>query len=420
MDPEAPIAPVEGLCPQPIRSSGTTPGGDGALAPAADEGSGATLAFTQEVRSFVVAYLSHLGVMARDVEDVAHNVLMVAWRRRADFDPDKGSAHAWLAGIAHSIARNYHRHLVPRRNREHARPLDDATILAMESHGPHPEEHAIATSRAAFLGACLEAIPPVQRRIIEARDLQGQTYGQIAAELHMPDGTVRDNHRRAWARLRQACARWQALQRRRGLSSTPLVLAPFLMLRDAWAARRSWLSKVVSLAAVGAAGLGWSPTDLTQRAPGAPWPADALTMHPASQPTEALGASLVERPVTPSEPDPPTVAPTPPSLPPPSLPPPSLPSSPSAPPRSPETWPHRQEPLETAAARPREARSSPPELPSLSTERKLMQEARAALLAGNRAVARRLLERHARRFPEGHHAGERRTLLRTLSEPSAS
>jgi len=50
---------------------------------------------------------------ASDWEDVLQEALCSAWRKRGQFDPDRGSARSWLLAITADQARKSHRRLRP-------------------------------------------------------------------------------------------------------------------------------------------------------------------------------------------------------------------------------------------------------------------------------------------------------------------
>src|SRR5690606_1467731 len=85
---------------------------------------------------YVLASLRRLGVRPGDVEDLAHDVFVVALRRLADLDPAR-PARPWLFGIALRVAADHRR--LARNRYERA---DDARTADAPARGA-PESDAI-------------------------------------------------------------------------------------------------------------------------------------------------------------------------------------------------------------------------------------------------------------------------------------
>ncbi len=112
------------------------------------------------------------------------------------FDPDRGEAAGWLFGIArHLLARSRARGRVENRARVRLGlpllALDDELIARIESAGD--EERAVRL---------LAELPPDQRVVLQARVLEEQGYGEIAAQLQCSESVVRKRVSRGLAALR--------------------------------------------------------------------------------------------------------------------------------------------------------------------------------------------------------------------------
>ncbi|MGO1057415.1 sigma-70 family RNA polymerase sigma factor [Crossiella sp. CA198] len=125
--------------------------------------------------------------------EITEAVLLAAWREAAGFDPDRGSALAWIVARAHQAAV---RHLrtgtpVPR-----PRPAE-----AVEAEAAQPEPGG-ASLRRHQLRRQLAGLTREQRDCLVLAYYQGRDCAQIAALLNLPVPTVRRRLRDAMIRLR--------------------------------------------------------------------------------------------------------------------------------------------------------------------------------------------------------------------------
>lgn len=132
------------------------------------------------------------GLAAAAAEDIAQDVMLRVWQARAQFDPTRAGASAWIYGIA----RNRRIDLA----RGRPRPLP-------EEIGPQPgaDEAGAALGLAqevARLRSALLALPPGQREMVERAYLGELTHQEISRQTNLPIGTVKSRIRLAIDRLR--------------------------------------------------------------------------------------------------------------------------------------------------------------------------------------------------------------------------
>src|SRR5262245_32256419 len=84
--------------------------------------------------AYVVRTLRRLGVRPADLEDLAHDVFVVAYRRREDRDQSR-PVRPWLFGIAYRVVGNHRQ----KAHQRHEVPAEDATA---PDECPSPEEVA--------------------------------------------------------------------------------------------------------------------------------------------------------------------------------------------------------------------------------------------------------------------------------------
>jgi RNA polymerase sigma factor (sigma-70 family) len=133
-------------------------------------------------------------------EEVAQDAFVRAWRYSASFDPRRGSAAAWLLGIARNAALDHLRSL----GRRLDRPVRDpdgvlAGVVGDEDlASPHDDLSTIAAE--------LRALPVEQRETLLAAAYYGFTAREISEAWDVPLGTVKTRLRLAMHRLRSVLA----------------------------------------------------------------------------------------------------------------------------------------------------------------------------------------------------------------------
>jgi RNA polymerase sigma-70 factor (ECF subfamily) len=130
-------------------------------------------------------------------EDVTQEVFVTLWERPAMFDPARGSLRSFLGTLAHRRAVDWvRREAAERRRRERDSHRD---LLP-----PDVGEQASALVIAEELRMAIDELPPEQRVAVRLAYFGGRTYRQVAAELGLPEGTVKARLRGALRRLAQA------------------------------------------------------------------------------------------------------------------------------------------------------------------------------------------------------------------------
>jgi RNA polymerase sigma factor (sigma-70 family) len=128
-------------------------------------------------------------------EDLAAETFATAYRRRAFFEPGRGSLRAWLFGIAVNLVRNHWR------AEQHLLQLD--ARLVPETDLPDDADAADRRVAAAWLAprlaAALGQLTRDQREVLLLYAWAGLSHAEIAAALQIAPGT-------AWSRLSRARA----------------------------------------------------------------------------------------------------------------------------------------------------------------------------------------------------------------------
>jgi RNA polymerase sigma-70 factor, ECF subfamily len=127
--------------------------------------------------------------------DALHDAFLRVSQRAAQFDPARGAAAAWLAGIVRHAALDVAR----RRGRE--LPSDDPA-LGDSAVAPDALERVSASVDGRRLRECLDTLEEKNRRGILLAFVHGLSHSQVAERLGLPLGTVKAWIRRGLLQLR--------------------------------------------------------------------------------------------------------------------------------------------------------------------------------------------------------------------------
>ena len=166
-------------------------------------GPGATAEFERLYRANVDAVMAYFARRSADphvVADLTADTFVAVITGFGSFDPRKGTARAWVFGIArrvyagHCEAYTHAQHKVQRlAGRRDLDPDEVGELL----------ERIDAERAGRDLVSGLARLPERDRAVIELVDLAGLTPKEAAAALGLPPGTVRMRLMRARARLRK-------------------------------------------------------------------------------------------------------------------------------------------------------------------------------------------------------------------------
>lgn len=132
---------------------------------------------------------ARVGVVLAD--DLASEVFLTAFRRRASYDLGREDARPWLFGIAVNVVRD-HRRSELRRLAAYARAVD----------GERADGAAAADRLDPVLANALLCLSEGDRHVVLLFAWAQLTYEEIAQALELPIGTVRSRLSRARATLR--------------------------------------------------------------------------------------------------------------------------------------------------------------------------------------------------------------------------
>ncbi len=119
------------------------------------------------------AYLRQIAASSQAAEDLTQEIFTSLWLRPEGFDPARGSLRGYLLGMA-----RYQAAEVWRRSRPEAPLCDDRPAMG-------------DAEQASVMGDALRRLPEEQRSLLWLREVEGQTYAELAVILEIPVGTVR-------------------------------------------------------------------------------------------------------------------------------------------------------------------------------------------------------------------------------------
>jgi RNA polymerase sigma factor (sigma-70 family) len=178
----------------------------------ADHGPGAAAEFERIYRANVDAVTAYFARRTADVQlvaDLTADTFVAVITGFGSFDPRRGTARAWVFGIARHVYASYcaaySQQQKQLRRLAGRRDLDQDQVEELL-------ERIDAERDGRSLIAALAALPAVDREVIELVDIAGLRPREAAAALGLTPGTMRMRLMRARARLRKGHASNQSDQ----------------------------------------------------------------------------------------------------------------------------------------------------------------------------------------------------------------
>ncbi len=132
-------------------------------------------------------------------EEVAQDTFWQIWRQAPRFDPERGSAKAWVMTIARSRALDTLRRSEPNEYQFEAEALE----LIEASNDDTPPNLLVAVQQGQQLYTALASLDSMPRQLISLAFFRGLSHDEIAEYCNLPLGTVKSHIRRALLALRQ-------------------------------------------------------------------------------------------------------------------------------------------------------------------------------------------------------------------------
>jgi RNA polymerase sigma-70 factor, ECF subfamily len=135
----------------------------------------------------------------QDAQDIVQEAYLRAFKGFSQFRG--GDSRCWFLTIVRNTAHNrLRRQYTERKFISYDEQIQPGIPLAIGL-----EDELVAKGRQEQLQITLERLPPEFRETIILHELEGLSYKELAAALHIPVGTVMSRLSRARRRLREAC-----------------------------------------------------------------------------------------------------------------------------------------------------------------------------------------------------------------------
>ncbi len=129
-------------------------------------------AFYRDSGPHLRVFLRHLLPSEQAAEDVMQDTFTQIWGRPGGFNPEHGSLRGYLFGIGRKLAAEWWRRQKTTGGRD-------------EDSAPCPTEIS------SIVADAFNRLTREQRTLLWLREVEGQSYGELAAILEVPIGTVR-------------------------------------------------------------------------------------------------------------------------------------------------------------------------------------------------------------------------------------
>lgn len=129
--------------------------------------------FYREQAPRLHAFLRQVTGSPQAADDIVQETFTEFWMRPGRYNPDAGTLRAWLFGISRNRAAEWWR------KRDSARPEPDDPVFPCQ------------VEMASLLEDALSKLPRQQRLLLWLREVEGQSYQELATILEIPVGTVR-------------------------------------------------------------------------------------------------------------------------------------------------------------------------------------------------------------------------------------
>lgn len=131
--------------------------------------------------------------------DATHDAFMQIWQQAGRFDPERGSAEAFLVTIVRYRALD-----IVRRGAREVVGYESAVEQADDT--PDALAQLTATSDGAALHRCLQQLDEDRRKLIVMAFVDGLSHNQLAVRTGVPLGTLKSWIRRSLLSLRECLA----------------------------------------------------------------------------------------------------------------------------------------------------------------------------------------------------------------------
>jgi RNA polymerase sigma factor (sigma-70 family) len=150
----------------------------------------------QEFADWLAPHLSVLLATSRrlvsgaDADDVLQQAVERAWKKRATFDPTRGTPRAWLLGVLVDRVRRHRRGVIRGRKRTAEVVSDFAASIGTVQEDSNPTSRLI---NRLDVERAVTSLPTRQREVITLHYLADLSVNEVAKLLEISEGSVKSH-----------------------------------------------------------------------------------------------------------------------------------------------------------------------------------------------------------------------------------
>ena len=160
---------------------------------------GIVATYTGRLLNMAYHYTSNYSVS----QELTQDIFLKVYENLAAFRPESGSLQNWIMRVGRNLIIDYYRAHKREKNVAGSEELDTLDFRK-ESNVPDPFENLYLKEKAFFIQEGLETLSPELKEAVILRDIQGNTYQEIADLLSIPEGTVKSRINRGRVELTKA------------------------------------------------------------------------------------------------------------------------------------------------------------------------------------------------------------------------
>ena len=130
-----------------------------------------------------------------EAEDVVQDTMIRVWNKREEWT-QFGSIEAYCLTVAKNLA-------IDRSQKKEAQNVELTSDMAEEVDLSGPYEQLVNDERMKIIHRLINELPEKQRLIMQLRDIEGESYKDIAKVLHLTEEQVKVNLFRARQKVKQ-------------------------------------------------------------------------------------------------------------------------------------------------------------------------------------------------------------------------
>ena len=130
-----------------------------------------------------------------EAEDVVQDTMIRVWNKREEWT-QFGSIEAYCLTVAKNLA-------IDRSQKKEAQNVELSPEMEEESEASGPYDQLINKERMSIIHRLINELPEKQRLIMQLRDIEGESYKEIAKILNLTEEQVKVNLFRARQKVKQ-------------------------------------------------------------------------------------------------------------------------------------------------------------------------------------------------------------------------